>query len=54
MVKIPAGRVDILALATPPLRDALPSELLPFVNVTVPVGVGPAELTVAIPVTGWP
>jgi hypothetical protein len=54
IVKVPEGRVDFVILATPPLRDALPSEALPFLNVTVPVGVGPAELTVAVNVTGWP
>jgi hypothetical protein len=43
-----------VTFATLPVRDALPSDLLPFMNFTVPVGVGPAELTVAVRVAAWP
>jgi hypothetical protein len=32
----------------------VPNAAEPFLNVTVPVGVGPAELTVTVKVTDWP
>ena len=51
---MPTAKVDVVNLATPPLRVALPIDLLPFLKVTVPVGVGPAEVTVAVKVTVWP
>jgi hypothetical protein len=54
IVNVPAGKLDTASIATPPLRAALPINLLPFLNVTVPVGVGPAELTVAVNVTVCP
>jgi hypothetical protein len=54
IVEGPAGRADVVILATPPLTLALPSDALPLLKVTVPVGVDPAELTVAVNVTAWP
>jgi hypothetical protein len=52
-VLVPTGRVDTLREALPPESAADPSVVLPLVNVTVPVGVPPAEATVAVNVTGW-
>jgi hypothetical protein len=48
------GKVDFVILATPAAKVALPSDVLPFLNVTVPVGVGPADVTVAVKVTACP
>jgi hypothetical protein len=46
--------VDVLKVAMPPLRVAVPNTVVRFWNVTVPVGVPLAELTVAVNVTAWP
>ena len=54
----PTGRLDVVNVATPlAFNDAgEPSVVLPFLNVTVPVGVPVPEagLTVAVKVTAWP
>jgi hypothetical protein len=49
---VPIASVEIDKLATPPLSAALPSGVVPFENVTVPVG-WPVVLglTVAVKVT---
>jgi hypothetical protein len=54
MIDLPAGRAARVIEATPAESGTLPSEVLPFSNMTFPVGVGPDELTVAVRVTGWP
>ena len=36
-----------------PSRVEVPSVVAPFLNVTVPVGVPPLEVTVDVKVTGW-
>jgi len=51
---LPTGRLEVVKLAVPPLSVPLPSTVLPFLNVTVPVGVPLAALTVAVKVTDWP
>jgi hypothetical protein len=48
---VPEGRFDLVILATPLLSVALANSRLPFLKVTVPLGTGPAELTVAVNVT---
>jgi len=50
----PAGRLDVVNVATPPLSAAVPSVVAPFLNVTVPVGTPAEELTVAVNVTDCP
>ena len=50
-------RLEVVRLALPPLRVAVPRELEPSLKVTVPVGVplpGAAAATVAVKVTDWP
>jgi len=46
----PTGRVDAVNVATPPLSMAVPNIVAPFLNVTVPVGTPPEEVTVAVKV----
>ena len=48
----PAERLDVEALALPPVSVALPSDVLPSKNCTVPVA-DDGE-TVAVNVTFWP
>ena len=48
----PAERLDVEALALPPVSGALPSDVLPSKNCTVPVADDGA--TVAVNVTFWP
>jgi hypothetical protein len=48
------GKFDVVILATPLTKFVLPSEVVPFQNVTFRFAVGPAALTVAVNVTGWP
>jgi hypothetical protein len=45
---------DVLYVATPPLSVPVPSVTAPSRNVTEPVGVPPAPVTVAVKVTDWP
>lgn len=33
--QVPTRSLDVVILATPPMTDALPSDLLPFLNVTL-------------------
>jgi hypothetical protein len=49
----PRERVDVAKVATPPVSGAVPSVVLPSLNVTVPVGVPAALFTVAVKVTFW-
>jgi hypothetical protein len=52
---VPAPRVSVVRVATPcALSVAVPRGAVPFLNVTVPVGAGPVDETVAVKVTGWP
>jgi hypothetical protein len=47
--------VDLVSLATPPLKVAEPMPVAPSRNFTFPVGkLGPADATVAVKVTGCP
>jgi hypothetical protein len=47
--------VEVLKIALPELRVAVPKLVEPFLKVTFPVGVVPnAGLTVAVNVTAWP
>ena len=49
---VPVDRAEVESVALPPLREALPKEVEPSKNVTVPVA---AEgETVAVKVTLWP
>jgi hypothetical protein len=50
----PRARVLVVRVATPPEREAVPTDLLPERKVTVPVGVGPVPETVAVRETGHP
>ena len=52
--RVPAGRVELVKLATPPVSVALPRAVIPFLNVTVPVGVPEEEDTVAVKITACP
>jgi hypothetical protein len=55
MVNVPTGSFVVVMIAVPLFRVALPSVVVPFVNVTVPVGPpGAAERTVAVSVTACP
>ena len=50
----PAAKVEVVKVAWPvPSRVEVPSVVEPFLNVTVPVGTPPLEVTVAVKVTGW-
>jgi hypothetical protein len=51
----PSVSDEIVSVATPPPANvALPSAAAPSLNVTVPVGVPPPLVTVAVKVTAWP
>lgn len=50
----PTGSVEVVNVATPLLSEAVPNVVAPFLNVTVPVGTPPEEVTVAVKVTAWP
>lgn len=50
----PTASVEVVKVAWPvPSRFEVPSVVEPFLNVTVPVGMPPLEVTVAVKVTGW-
>ena len=50
----PAGNVEVVKVAWPvPSRFEVPRVVAAFLNVTVPVGMPPLEVTVAVKVTGW-
>ena len=53
---MPAASAEVVKLAWPPLRVAVPSVVPPSANVTVPVGVPEplVEATVAVKVTACP
>jgi hypothetical protein len=44
----------VVRVATPPTNVAVPTDVLPFLNVTVPVGVPDDEETEAVNVTACP
>jgi hypothetical protein len=56
MEAVPTGNAAVAKVATPPLSVPLPSVDVPFMNVTLPVGVVPdtAEVTVAVNFTAFP
>ena len=58
MVWLPTDSPDVMKVALPPLRNAVPSVVVPSVNVTdAPPGVpapGATTATVAVMVTIWP
>jgi hypothetical protein len=55
MEAVPTPRAVVVKVATPPVSVALPSVALPFLNVTVPVGVPlNSGATVAVKVTESP
>jgi hypothetical protein len=60
MESVPAGRlvvVSVAVLLTPPpgVRVPLPSEVVPLMNVTEPLGAAlPLLVIVAVKVTAWP
>jgi hypothetical protein len=54
---LPTDSDDVVKVALPPDRLAVPNVAAPSRNVTVPVGVpapGATALTVAVKVTAWP
>jgi len=51
---VPAARVEVLNCACPLLSATVPSAVAPSLNVTVPVGVPEADVTVAVNVTDCP
>ena len=55
MLRVPMASAEVVYVATPPLKVPVPREVLPFLKVTVPVGVpapGEAAVTVAVNMTG--
>ncbi len=48
---VPAGKPEVEKAATPPDSEAVPIAVVPFLKTTVPVGVGPAEVTATENVT---
>jgi hypothetical protein len=56
MVWLPADNDDVVSIALPPFKPAVPRGVEPSVKVTVPVGVRvpTVGVTVAVKVTGWP
>jgi hypothetical protein len=57
IVCVPTVRDEVVKVALPELKLAVPSVVEPSRNVTVPVGVpepGATALTVAVNVTDWP
>ena len=54
IVFVPRGRVVAARLALPPAKFTVPSTVAPELNVTVPVGVTVAEVTVAVNRTDCP
>src|SRR5712692_7041530 len=57
MAWAPAPSADVVRVAVPPLRDLVPSVVVPSRKVTEPVGVptpGDVTVTVAVRVTGCP
>ena len=53
MVWLPVARADVVRLAVLPVNVTAPSEVVPDLNVTVPVGL-PLVVTVAVNVTASP
>ena len=57
IVSVPVDNIDVVMLATPLVSVAVPSDVEPFMNWTVPVGVpepGLIGTTVAVSITGCP
>jgi predicted small secreted protein len=57
IASVPAGSVEVLKLAEPPLNAPVPSTVVPFMNETVSPSGGGAprlEVTVAVKVTACP
>ena len=54
MVLFPNARLDVEKVATPPLSVLVVKVVAPFLKVTVPTGIPPKELIVAVNVTDWP
>lgn len=54
MANVPAGSDEMFALPTPPTNVEVPRDVLPFMNVTLPLGVPTDEVTVAVKVTDCP
>jgi len=52
MERVPADSAEVVNVAVPPLRAPVPRVEDPFLKVTVPVGVPPVDVTVAVKVTG--
>jgi hypothetical protein len=51
---VPSDSPEVLNVALPLLSVLVPSVVEPFLKVTVPVGVPPLDVTVAVKVTDWP
>ena len=52
MTSVPTGNAVVDSVATPPAFNVpVPREVLPLLNVTVPVGVPEADVTVAVSAT---
>jgi hypothetical protein len=54
MVGEPAVGAEVVTEATPFTSVGLPRTAVPFLKVTFPFGVPPADVTVALKVTDWP
>ena len=57
MLSVPTSRLDVVSDATPLFRGAVPRRILPFIKLTVPVGVLPPAVdaaTLAVKVMGLP
>jgi hypothetical protein len=54
MAWLPAASAAVVNVATPPVSVTVPSVVVPSLKATVPAGVPPADVTVAVNVTGCP
>ena len=54
MLSVPDGSAVVVTVATAPFNAPVPSFVAPLLNVTVPVGVPLAAVTVAVKVTDCP
>jgi hypothetical protein len=51
---VPMLKFALVKVATPPVSEAVPKAVLPFTNVTKPLGVPAEDDTVAVKVTDCP
>jgi hypothetical protein len=54
IVCVPAASKEVVYAADPPLRATVANVVEPEAKITLPVGVGPSLVTLAVSVTLWP